>query len=137
MSESASIQHPNGLTPGDFTEADEPMRLFASWFAEAKRAESDANAMTLATVDDEGMPNARMVLLKGFDEGGFVFYTNVDSPKGRELSAAGKAALVFHWNGRAGCGGGGRYLFRHPPALGADRGLGQQAVGAAGESDGA
>src|SRR3954452_18132912 len=97
MSESGSIQHPNGLTPGDFTETDEPLRLFASWFAEAERAESNANAMTLATVDDDGMPNARMVLLKGFDEGGFVFYTNVDSPKGRELSAAGKAALVFHW----------------------------------------
>jgi pyridoxamine 5'-phosphate oxidase len=97
MSESASIQHPNGLTPGEFTEADEPLRLFAAWFAEAKRAETDANAMTLATVDAEGMPNARMVLLKGFDESGFVFYTNIDSPKGRELNAAAKAALVFHW----------------------------------------
>jgi pyridoxamine 5'-phosphate oxidase len=98
MSESASIQHRNGLTPGDFTEADEPLRLFAAWFAEAKRAEpADASAMTLATVDAEGMPNARMVLLKGFDDNGFVFYTNVDSPKGRELNAAEKAALVFHW----------------------------------------
>jgi pyridoxamine 5'-phosphate oxidase len=97
MSESASIQHPNGLTPGDFTEVDEPLRLFAAWFAEAKRAESDANAMTLATVDTQGMPNARMVLLKGYDDSGFVFYTNIDSPKGRELSATGKAALVFHW----------------------------------------
>jgi pyridoxamine 5'-phosphate oxidase len=53
--------------------------------------------MTLATVDAAGMPNARMVLLKGFDANGFVFYTNIDSPKGRELNAAGKAALVFHW----------------------------------------
>ena len=98
MSESAPIQHRNGLTPGDFTEADEPLRLFAAWFAEAKRAEpADASAMTLATVDAEGMPNARMVLLKGFDENGFVFYTNVDSPKGRELKATEKAALVFHW----------------------------------------
>jgi pyridoxamine 5'-phosphate oxidase len=86
------------LTPGDFTEADEPLRLFAAWFADAKRSEpTDANAMTLATVDAGGMPNARMVLLKGSDENGFVFYTNVDSPKGRELNTAEKAALVFHW----------------------------------------
>jgi pyridoxamine 5'-phosphate oxidase len=98
MSESAPIQHPKVLTPGDFTEADEPLRLFAAWFADAKRGEpADANAMTLATVDAGGMPNARMVLLKGFDENGFVFYTNVDSPKGRELNTAEKAAVVFHW----------------------------------------
>ena len=53
--------------------------------------------MTLATVDADGLPNARMVLLKGFDERGFVFYTNVDSAKGRELDRHPKAALVFHW----------------------------------------
>ena len=98
MSESAPIQHPKGLTAGDFTEAGEPLRLFSAWFEEAKRSEpADANAMTLATVDAGGLPNARMVLLKGFDEGGFVFYTNVDSPKGRELSTTPKAAVVFHW----------------------------------------
>ena len=98
MSESAPIQHPNGLTTGDFTEADEPLRLFAAWFADATRSEpADASAMTLATVDADGMPNARMVLLKGFDEQGFVFYTNVDSQKGRELNTTPKAALVFHW----------------------------------------
>jgi len=98
MSESSPIQHPNGLTPGDFTEAGEPLRLFAAWYEEARRAEpSDASAMTLATVDGGGLPNARMVLLKGFDERGFVFYTNVDSPKGRELDGNPKAALVFHW----------------------------------------
>jgi pyridoxamine 5'-phosphate oxidase len=98
MSESAPIQHPKVLTPGDFADVGEPLALFGAWFAEAKRAEpADANAMTLATVDAEGMPNARMVLLKGFDENGFVFYTNVDSPKGRELNATEKAALVFHW----------------------------------------
>ena len=98
MSESAPIQHPNGLTAGDFTEAGEPLRLFSAWFEEAKRSEpADATAMTLATVDPDGLPNARMVLLKGFDEGGFVFYTNVDSPKGRELSTTPKAAVVFHW----------------------------------------
>jgi pyridoxamine 5'-phosphate oxidase len=98
MSESAPIQHPKGLTAGDFTEADEPLRLFAAWFAEASRSEpADANAMTLATVDADGLPNARMVLLKGFDEQGLVFYTNTESQKGRELNTAPKAALVFHW----------------------------------------
>ena len=98
MSESAPIQHPNGLTSGDFTEAAEPLRLFAAWFDEAGRAEpSLPEAMTLATVDPQGMPNARMVLLKGFDERGFVFYTNHDSQKGQELDHAPKGALVFHW----------------------------------------
>jgi len=98
MSDSASIQHPNGLTTGDFTEADEPLRLFAAWFEEAGRSEpADANAMTLATVDTDGLPNARVVLLKGYDERGLVFYTNADSPKGRELDATQKGALVFHW----------------------------------------
>src|SRR5262250_1006507 len=98
MSESAPIQHPNGLTTGDFTEADEPLRLFAAWFEEAKRSEpAVADAMTLATVDADGLPNARMVLLKGHDERGFVFYTNTDSPKGRELDASPKGALVFYW----------------------------------------
>jgi pyridoxamine 5'-phosphate oxidase len=97
MSESSPIQHPNGLTT-DFTEADEPLRLFADWFAEAQHAEpSDASAMTLATVDADGLPNARMVLLKGFDGRGFVFYTNTDSPKARELAQRPAAALVFHW----------------------------------------
>jgi len=98
MSESAPIQHPNSLTTGDFTEADEPLRLFAAWFDEAKRSEpADADAMTFATVDAEGLPNARMVLLKGFDEQGFVFYTNLDSQKGRELDANPKGCLVFYW----------------------------------------
>jgi pyridoxamine 5'-phosphate oxidase len=98
MSDSAPIQHPKGLTPGDFTQADEPLRLFAAWFAEATKSEpADPNAMTLATVDAGGLPNARMVLLKGFDEHGFVFYTNLESQKGRELAGAPKAALVFHW----------------------------------------
>jgi pyridoxamine 5'-phosphate oxidase len=98
MSDSAPIQHPKVLTPGDFTEANEPLRLFAAWLGEAMRSEpADANAMTLATVDAEGMPNARMVLMKSFDEKGFVFYTNLDSQKGRELGAVAKTALVFHW----------------------------------------
>jgi pyridoxamine 5'-phosphate oxidase len=102
MAGSAPIQHPNRLTSGDFTQADEPLRLFADWLAEATRSEpSDPTAMTLATVDQDGLPNARLVLLKGFDEQGFVFYTNLDSPKGRELDRSAKAALVFHWKSLA------------------------------------
>ena len=98
VADQAPIQHPEGLTPGDFTEAEEPLRLFAAWLQEASKSEpGDANAMTLATVDADGLPDARMVLLKGFDERGFVFYTNLDSPKARELDRTPKAALVFHW----------------------------------------
>jgi pyridoxamine 5'-phosphate oxidase len=98
MSDTATMKHPAWLTSGDFTEADEPMRLFAAWMEEAVAREPDnPNAMTLATVDAEGMPNARMVLLKEADDRGFVFYTNLDSAKGRELSANAKAALVFYW----------------------------------------
>lgn len=93
-----SIEHPTWLTTGDFTEADEPLRLFAAWFEEAVRAEpADPTAMSLATVDSAGMPDVRMVLMKGFDEAGFVFYTNLGSQKGRELDAHPKAALCFHW----------------------------------------
>jgi pyridoxamine 5'-phosphate oxidase len=98
MSESAPIEHPHKLTSCDFTEADEPLRLFATWLADATRSEpADPTAMTLATVDPDGLPNARMVLMKGFDERGFVFYTNLDSQKGRELGVTPKGALVFHW----------------------------------------
>ena len=74
------------------------MRLFAAWFAEAECAEPvNPDAMALATVDADGLPNARMVLLKGFDERGFVFYTNLDSVKGHELAETPKAALTFYW----------------------------------------
>ncbi|MFC0283802.1 pyridoxamine 5'-phosphate oxidase [Camelimonas abortus] len=83
---------------GDFTTAADPFVLFAAWMAEASAAEpSDPNAMTLATVDGDGMPNARIVLMKGFDERGFSFFTNTRSAKGRELDGAGRAAIVFHW----------------------------------------
>jgi pyridoxamine 5'-phosphate oxidase len=93
-----SIKHPSWLTAGDFTAAEEPFALFAAWLEQASASEPrDPTAMTLATVDSEGMPNARMVLLKAADERGFVFYTNKGSQKGRELDATGKAALVFHW----------------------------------------
>jgi pyridoxamine 5'-phosphate oxidase len=92
------MEHPQPLTSGDFTEAAEPLALFDAWMEEAKRSEpADPTAMTLATVDDDGLPNARMVLLKGVDARGFVFYTNTESQKGRELTAHPKAALVFHW----------------------------------------
>jgi pyridoxamine 5'-phosphate oxidase len=102
MADWAPIQHQNRLTSGDFTEADEPLHLFADWLAEAIRSEpADPTAMTLATVDQDGLPNARMVLMKGFDEQGFVFYTNLDSQKGRELDRAAKAALVFYWKSLA------------------------------------
>jgi len=98
MSDTTSIEHPTWLTTGDFTAADEPFRLFAAWLKDATAAEPrDPTAMTLATVDSSGMPDARMVLLKGFDEHGFVFYTNKDSQKGQELDTEAKAALVFHW----------------------------------------
>jgi pyridoxamine 5'-phosphate oxidase len=76
----------------------DPIALFAQWLAEALKTEpNDANAMTLATVDGEGLPDARMVLLKGVDDAGFTFFTNFESAKGRELLAHPKAALVFHW----------------------------------------
>jgi pyridoxamine 5'-phosphate oxidase len=98
MTDSVPIERPTWLTSGDFTEADEPMRLFSAWFEEAVRREpADPNAMALATVDADGVPNVRMVLLKGVDERGFVFYTNRDSTKGKELEGAPRAALVFHW----------------------------------------
>jgi pyridoxamine 5'-phosphate oxidase len=98
MSESTTIRHPTWLTTGDFTEADEPLRLFAAWFEEATKSEPGLpEAVSVATVDADGTPNTRMVLMKGFDERGFVFYTNTDSAKGRELDATGRAALLFHW----------------------------------------
>ena len=98
MTDTTSMKHPTSLTSGDFTLADEPFALFADWFAEACKGEpSDPTAMALATVDEDGMPNVRMVLMKGFDTDGFVFYSHVASPKGRELAANPKAGLLFHW----------------------------------------
>lgn len=76
----------------------EPYRLFDSWFKEAEAKEpNDANAMGLATVGADGMPSLRMVLLKGVDPQGFVFYTNYESRKGEQLLAHPTAALCFHW----------------------------------------
>jgi pyridoxamine 5'-phosphate oxidase len=88
----------DGLKSRDFTDAAEPWELFRGWMAEATASEpNDPTAMALATVDADGLPNVRMVLLKGADEDGFVFYTNRDSNKGCELAGNPKAALVFHW----------------------------------------
>lgn len=76
----------------------DPLRLFETWLREAlEREPNDANAMTLATVDAAGAPDARMVLLKGVDQRGFTFFTNIQSAKGHQLAAEAKAALVFHW----------------------------------------
>lgn len=86
------------LTSGDFTEAAEPFRLFAEWLDDATKSEpNDPNGVALATVDPEGMPDVRMVLLKGFDEHGFVFFTNFESAKGSEILSTMKAAMCFHW----------------------------------------
>ena len=89
---------------GDFAAAEEPFALFQTWLEEAKLHEpNDPNAMTVATVDANGLPNCRMILLKGVDEAtagierGFVFYSNYESAKGQELAASAKAALLFHW----------------------------------------
>lgn len=82
----------------DFTERTEPFALFNEWLTEAGEKElNDHNAVALATVDPQGMPNVRMVLLKGHDERGFVFYTNFESAKGLEALASMKAAMGFHW----------------------------------------
>jgi pyridoxamine 5'-phosphate oxidase len=86
------------LTKSDFTQGDDPIALFASWLDEAENSElNDPTAFSLATVDNDGMPDVRMVLLKGFDENGFVFYTNFESAKGREILQSQKAAMGFHW----------------------------------------
>lgn len=88
----------NELTSGDFTEQNEPFTLFAAWLREAETTEpNDPNAVALATVDKDGLPNVRMVLLKGFDSDGFVFYTNFESQKGQEILSQKKAAMCFHW----------------------------------------
>ena len=82
-----------GIAPGR-----DPFALFGEWFKEAEASEpNDPNAMSLATVDAEGRPNVRMVLLKGVDPNGFVFYSNRQSAKGSELAARAAAAINFHW----------------------------------------
>jgi pyridoxamine 5'-phosphate oxidase len=93
-----------GPPASDFLSAKDPFALFDTWFTDANQHEiNDPNAMALATADADGLPNVRMVLLKGLDtadagsQRGFVFYTNFESAKGREVLVAKKAALLFHW----------------------------------------
>jgi len=82
----------------DFTLAEDPFALFSDWMRAAEAAEPvDPNAMALATTGLDGLPDVRIVLLKGFDERGFVFYTNADSAKGEELAQNPQAALVLYW----------------------------------------
>ena len=88
----------NGTQAGDFTKESEPMALFHTWMSDAEASEvNDPNAMSLASVDEQGMPDIRMVLLKDADDEGFVFYTNLESAKGQQLLKQSKAALCFHW----------------------------------------
>ncbi len=87
------MTEPDGLFSGD-----NPYDIARRWLGDAQSAEpNDPNAVALATVDPDGLPNVRMVLLKDIEDGGFVFYTNYNSAKGQELAASGKAALVMHW----------------------------------------
>ena len=77
--------------------ASDPLEQFTRWFEQARATEADPTAMTLATATLDGRPSARMVLLKGFDARGFVFYTNYDSRKAGEIDATHRAALLFYW----------------------------------------
>ncbi|MCB2094919.1 MAG: pyridoxamine 5'-phosphate oxidase [Rhodobacteraceae bacterium] len=87
------MQNRSGIFAGD-----DPFEIARIWLKEAERTEiNDANAIALATVDADGLPNARMVLLKEIEPEAFVFYTNYGSAKGREIAASGKAAFVMHW----------------------------------------
>ena len=93
MSDIASGPDRDGIFAGD-----DPFVLARSWLAEAEKAEpNDPNAIALSTVDADGMPNARMVLLKDIEDAAFVFYTNYTSKKAQEIEKAGKAAFVMHW----------------------------------------
>ena len=88
----------NDLHTADFAEAADPFALFEFWLEEARATEiNDPEAMTLATVDQRGLPDARMVLCKGAETRGIVFYTNIESAKGRELKGQPRAAALFHW----------------------------------------
>lgn len=103
MSDHEQATEETNAPSADFAAAAEPFELFDGWLGEAEASEpNDPNAMALATVDGAGLPNVRMVLLKGLDgperaDRGFVFYTNLESAKGRELAAHPQAALLFHW----------------------------------------
>jgi pyridoxamine 5'-phosphate oxidase len=97
-SEDDYVRQVAAAEPPPLLAAEDPFALFAEWLDEAFKTEpNDANAMSLATVDEAGLPDVRMVLLKGADPEGFVFYTNLGSAKGRQLAGQPKAALLFHW----------------------------------------
>ncbi|AZU04651.1 pyridoxamine 5'-phosphate oxidase [Glycocaulis alkaliphilus] len=94
----ADYQREGGAGDVPLTEGNDPFLLFADWLTLARGKEpNDPNAMALATVDEDGLPDVRMVLLKDADPRGFVFYTNLESAKGNQLAAVSKAALCFHW----------------------------------------
>ena len=128
---------------------DEPFALFERWFREAKQKEpNDPNGMALATADASGFPDVRMVLLKGVDAQGFVFYTNAESAKGRQLAANPRAAAVFHWksirrqvrvrgHSRERQRRRGRRLFPEPRPWRAAGRMGKPAIAAARGSPGA
>ncbi|WP_323036278.1 pyridoxamine 5'-phosphate oxidase [Pararhodobacter sp.] len=93
MTSSADAQQRTGIFAGD-----DPFAIARSWLAEADASEpNDPNAIALATVDADGLPNVRMVLLKEIEDAAFVFYTNYNSAKGQEIAQSGKAAFVMHW----------------------------------------
>jgi len=97
-SEDDYVRQVERAEPPPLLSEDDPMILFAEWLNEAADKEAnDPNAMAVASVDEEGLPDVRMVLLKDADARGFVFYTNLESAKGRQLAANPKAALLFHW----------------------------------------
>ncbi|MDP3660775.1 pyridoxamine 5'-phosphate oxidase [Phenylobacterium sp.] len=97
-SEDDYVRQVAGAEPAPTLREDDPFAVFADWLKDALAHEpNDANAMALATVDPDGLPDVRMVLLKDVDAEGFVFYTNVESAKGRQLAAHPQAALLFHW----------------------------------------
>lgn len=90
--------HPEGPDRSGIFAGDDPFKLAQSWLAEAEGTEpNDPNAIALATVDADGLPNVRMVLLKEIEAAAFVFYTNYTSKKAQEIAATGKAAFVLHW----------------------------------------
>lgn len=99
MTSLADLRKNYSLGSLDASDVDpDPIRQFQTWFSQALDAKlPEPNAMTVATVDAEGRPAARILLIKGVDERGFVFFTNYDSRKGRELAANPHAALLFHW----------------------------------------
>ncbi|MGI9406960.1 MAG: pyridoxamine 5'-phosphate oxidase [Hyphomicrobiaceae bacterium] len=97
-SDQTKADYYGGAPDEDFVRAEDPFALFEKWMDDARAHEiNDANAMSVATVDGDGLPNVRIVLLKGADPAGFVFYTNHESQKGVELKAQKKAAICFYW----------------------------------------